>query len=385
MRTVHVVVPDSVDDPARPSGGNTYDRRVCAGLPDCGWAVRLHPLPGGWPHPDASSLAGLTRTLTSLPVDTVVLLDGLLASGHPDVLVPAARRLRLVVLVHLPLGHPGAGQAGGEAPTDPPPAAEAERVVLESAAAVLATSGWTADWLVATYDLPPHRVHVARPGADPAGTSSGAGPRSRSGTALLSVGAVVPAKGHLELLDALASLGDRSWRLVIAGALDLAPDHVARLRARCREAGIADRVTLAGPLGRDALEREYAAADLLVVASRIETYGLVVTEALARGLPVLATAVGGVEEAMGVVADGRRPGLLVGPDGPDLAEALRSWLDDASLQDRCRRAAGERRATLEPWSSTARLVANVLSEVAARAVPPADADGASSHADGTFR
>ncbi|WP_457252348.1 glycosyltransferase family 4 protein [Pedococcus sp. P5_B7] len=361
MRTVHVVVPDSVDDPARPSGGNTYDRRVCAGLQDLGWAVRLHPLPGRWPHPDASSLAGLTRTLASLPLGAVVLLDGLVASGNPAVLLPAARRLRLVVLVHLPLGHPLAVEAAGRSPGEAKSAAaEGERLVLQAAAAVLTTSRWTTHWLLASYDLDRNRLHVARPGADRTHPATG----TSSGSALLSVAAVVPAKGHTELLEALASLGDRSWRLVIAGALDLAPDHVAHLREKCREAGLTDRVTFAGPLAGAALDREYAAADLVVVASRIETYGLVVTEALARGLPVLSTAVGGVAEAMGTVPGTGRPGLLVDPAGDGLGTALRSWLDDATLRDRLRTAARERSTTLEPWSATARRVSDVLSEVA---------------------
>ena len=363
MRTVHVVVPDSLDDPTRPSGGNTYDRRVCLGLQDLGWVVHVHPLPGGWPHPDASSVADLARTLAALPDDALVLVDGLLASGNADVVAPAARRLRVVALVHLPLGHPLAAEAhsgrnGGlrRAPADE------EREVLTAAAAVLTTSRWTADWLLATYDLPVDRVRIARPGADRAPRATG----TTSGGALLSVAAVVPAKGHDTLLDALLSLRDRPWQLVCAGSLDLAPDHVARLRQRVAEAGIADRVTFAGPLDAQALDRAYAAADLLVVASRIETYGLVVTEALARALPVVAIAAGGVEEAIGEVIGRGRPGLVVGPEGDGLGEALRAWLDDAGTRQRLVAAARERRTTLEPWSATALQVSDVLSEVGAR-------------------
>lgn len=368
MTTVHVVVPDSVDDPTRPSGGNTYDRHICAGLRDLGWVVRVHPRPGRWPHPGARDLDGLVRTLAALPPDALVLVDGLLASGHPEVLVPAAQRLRLVVLVHLPLGHALAVEAaGGPAGARLPATADRERAVLRAAAAVLTPSRWTADWLLASYDLSPPRVHVARPGADPAPPATGstalATTGRTTGTALLTVAAVVPAKGHAELLAALASLRAEAWHLVCAGPLDRAPAHVAHLREWCADAGIADRVTFAGPLGSTALDRAYAAADLLVVPSRIESYGLVVTEALARGLPVVATAVGGVDEAMGSVAGAGRPGLLVAPGTAALAEALRSWLGDATLRDRLRRVAGERRTTLEPWSTTARHVSDVLTEV----------------------
>ena len=88
---------------------------------------------------------------------------------------------------------------------------------------------------------------------------------------------------------------------------------------------------------------------------------MVVTEALARGLPVVASEVGGVPEALGHGADDIRPGLLVPPDDPAaLRDALRAWLEDADLRRRLRRAARERRASLSRWSTTASVVADVL-------------------------
>jgi glycosyltransferase involved in cell wall biosynthesis len=116
-----------------------------------------------------------------------------------------------------------------------------------------------------------------------------------------------------------------------------------------------------GPLVGADLHRRYAAADLMVLASRAETYGMVVTEALARGLPVVASEVGGVAEALGCGADGSRPGVLVAPEDPvALAAALRAWLSDAALRGRLRRAARERRESLSGWSRTASVIADVL-------------------------
>ena len=98
-----------------------------------------------------------------------------------------------------------------------------------------------------------------------------------------------------------------------------------------------------------------------MLASRAETYGMVVTEALARGLPVVAADVGGLTEALGHGADGVRPGVLVPPDDPAaLGAALRAWLTDAELRERSRRAARERRASLSGWSTTTASVADVL-------------------------
>ena len=116
MTAVHVVVPDGIDDPARPSGGNAYDRHVCRGLASLGWSVHEHAVPGCWPRPDAASSAALARVVQRIPDDAVVLLDGLVASTAPEVLVPQASRLRLVVLVHMPLGHRPADDGGRRRP-----------------------------------------------------------------------------------------------------------------------------------------------------------------------------------------------------------------------------------------------------------------------------
>jgi glycosyltransferase involved in cell wall biosynthesis len=125
--------------------------------------------------------------------------------------------------------------------------------------------------------------------------------------------------------------------------------------------GLDDRVELAGTQTRTELERSYAAADLVVLASRAETYGMVITEALARGLPVVATDVGGVPEALGHGTEGVRPGLLVPPEDPAaLAAALRAWITDAELRRRLRAAARQRRDSLPGWRSTAAVIASVL-------------------------
>jgi glycosyltransferase involved in cell wall biosynthesis len=98
----------------------------------------------------------------------------------------------------------------------------------------------------------------------------------------------------------------------------------------------------------------------MVLASRAEAYGMVVTEALARGLPVVAADVGGVTDALGH-ADGTRPGLLVPPDDPAaLGAAIRAWLGDPELRGRSRRAARERRESLPGWSTTTSVIAGVL-------------------------
>jgi glycosyltransferase involved in cell wall biosynthesis len=268
------------------------------------------------------------------------------------VLVPQARRLRLVVLVHMPLGQRW-GEAGAYE------ARVREGAVLSAAIAVVTTSQWSRLRLRGLYQLAADRIHVAEPGVDAADLATG----TKAGGALMCVAAVTHDKGHDVLLDALQTVSELPWRCACVGSLDRDRVFVTALLRRTREGGLADRVYFPGPRTGSDLDRCYAAADLLVLASRAETYGMVVTEALARGLPVVAADVGGLTEALGYGAGGFRPGLLVPPgDAAALGAALRAWLSDAELRGRLRRTARERRASLAGWSTTAAALSGVLAD-----------------------
>jgi glycosyltransferase involved in cell wall biosynthesis len=351
VRTLHVVVPDGIDDPARPSGGNAYDRQVCRALAEIGWPVHVHAVPGSWPQPDAAAYAALAGVVQRIPDGGLALLDGLVASTAAEVLVPHAKRLRLVTLVHMPLGQ---DTANSEART-------LEGAVLSAAASVVTTSAWSRRTLLELYSLPGDRVHIAEPGVDAAPLSPG----TTTGGALLCVAAVMPGKGHDVLLDALATMTNLSWDCLCVGSTDRDPAFAESLRRRVLDGELADRVRFPGPrIGAD-LDRTYAPADLLVLPSHAETYGMVVTEALARGLPVVAAHVGGVAEALGHGAGGIQPGLLVPPGDPAaLAAGLRAWLGDGEVRLAWRGAARERRASLTGWSTTTSVLAGVLAEAA---------------------
>ena len=301
---LHLVRPAWVDDPARPSGGNVYDRRV------------------------ADALGAVEHATTGTVHDgATVLVDGLLASAA---LREEVGRLRVFVLVHLPRVEPWEGP------------------LLRAVDGVVATSRWTRDWLVGAYGLAPERVHVAPPGVDPAPIAPG----TPAGAALLCVGAVSALKGHDVLAAALRTLRDLTWSCRAVGPV--------RERALADEVG--DVLALEGPVTGRALEAAYAGADLLVLPSRTETYGMVAAEALARGLPVVASDVGGVREAL----DGA--GVLLPADDPAaLADALRRWLTDPGHRRAQRTAALRRRATLTGWDETAGQVAAAV----ARAEVPA--------------
>ena len=346
---VHVVVPEGFDNPGQPTGGNIYDRRVCAGLAEAGWEVLVATVAAASPVPDSGARAELDRILSAIPDGEIALIDGLIASPTAAQLLPHAGRVSMTVLLHMPLAtaldrrHDASAQ-------------RSEQVVLRAATSVVVTSEWTRQQVLSRYEIPPGRVHVARPGVDRV-----AAPARPVRGHLICVGVLGRHKGQDLLVEALAELGDLDWHCVLAGSLDRDPDFVEYLKTRIARLGYDHRVRLTGVLTGPALSHAYTTADLLVAPSRAETYGMTVTEALAHGLPVIATAIGGLPEALGSTADGTRPGQLITPCDPAaLAAALGNWLGDERLRHRLRAAAGKRRSTLRGWEQTTQEIADAL-------------------------
>jgi glycosyltransferase involved in cell wall biosynthesis len=346
---VHVIVPEGFDDPGQPTGGNVYDRRVCAGLAEAGWEVLVATVTAASPARGSDAWADLDDVVSAIPDGETVLIDGLIASPSAARLLPHMGRIRVTVLLHMPLiTAVGAIRDAG--------AERSERSVLHAAAGVVVPSEWTRRQILARYRIPARRVHVARPGADRV-AAPGRPVRGR----LICVGVVSQHKGQDLLVEALADLADRDWQCVLAGSLDRDPDFVRHLQIRISRLGFGHRVRLSGVLTGAALSHAYSTADLLIAPSRAETYGMAVTEALAHGLPVIATAVGGLPEALGSTADGTGPGLLIPPGDPTaLAAALGDWLGDEGHRRRLRVAARQRQSTLRGWEQTTKEIASAL-------------------------
>lgn len=354
-RRVHVVMPGDVGDPRSVSGGNNYDLRICRELGAAGTFVDERVVAGTWPRPGTASRAELAALLEELPDGAVVLVDGLVACGVPDVVVPHARRLRLAVLVHLPLADETGLGAAEAAERE-----QLERQTLHAAAAVVVTSDWAAHDVAARHGLDADRVHSVLPGTDPAPLARGTDGASR----LLCVAALTPRKGQDLLVEALAGLRDLQWTCELTGPLDRAPGFVAEVRRRIADHGLAERVHLTGPRQGDELAAAYDSADLFVLASHTETYGMVLTEALARGIPVVAIEAGAVPHTVGTAPDGSIPGILVtSRDTAALTAALRGWLEDPGIRSHLTTSARGRRAKLQGWAESSRQLAEVLEHI----------------------
>lgn len=350
-RSLVVVVPG---DLGTLTGGYGYDRRIVAGLRDAGWSVDVVSLSGDFPYPDASSRRQAAAALARIEDDGLVMVDGLALGALPQEALHEQARLRLVALVH----HPLALETGLDMDTAWR-FESSERLALQAVRLVVVTSPATVDMLQ-RYSVGLERIAVVEPGTDPAPLASGG--RGDATLRVLCVGSLVPRKGHETLIAALAELVERPWRLTCVGSLDRDPSCVARVREAIAIHGLEDRVTLAGELDERALALEYHRADLFVLATYYEGYGMAIAEALARGVPVVSTPTGGIPRLVGEDA-----GILVPPgDAGSLTEAIAAVMDDPALRAELSSGARHVRERLPSWNSAVRTMAEALDLVTAR-------------------
>ncbi|TAH50544.1 MAG: glycosyltransferase [Betaproteobacteria bacterium] len=336
-------------DPGQLTGGYVYDACIVGELRSRGWTVRVHGLPGSFPDADDDARTALQRTLAELPAGSRVVVDGLALGGLPEIALAHARRLRLVALVHHPLG-----DEGGLTPVRRRCLLASERAALAAACRVIATSAFTARRL-ADFGVHAARLRVVEPGVRRMPPAAADRHRPR----LLCVATLTPRKAQDLLVLALARLRHLPWHCDCIGSLSRAPaftDEVARLVAT---AGLSDRIRLLGERDAKGLRQAYAESDLFVLPSRYEGYGMVITEAIAAGLPILTTTGGALADTLPAGA-----GIGVPPGDVDaLAEALGRLLQDGELRLRLRDGARRERDRLREWSQAGAEFAAALADL----------------------
>lgn len=409
-------------DLPRPSGGSVYNDAVLKELQDAGRPVEPRRIPGTWPRPTPEHRRALS---TALDGAGGVLIDGLIAQAAPEQILAAVDAGTTVhVLLHSrrtaeancdvagarepdpdEQGPDGRGpEVSGSRASEPDGAGDgplvcAERRALEGASGVICTSDWAARDLARLYQI--GHLDVVTPGTEFAATAVGGEPPQ-----LMVLGALTTLKNQSLVLAALAALTDLPWTLRLVGSGDIEPGYADALRAQAQRDFGPGRVELVGVRTGAELETIWNRTDLLLLTSLTETYGMVVAEALARGIPAVVSAGTGAVEALdgGAAGDpvrapdgpdsaaptgpqpvrpqpggpqpGRphpggpqpvwphpaRPGAVVDPHDPDaLADLLRRWLTDASLRHEWRAEALIRRDTLRTWATAADEMWRILS------------------------
>lgn len=348
VRRIAFAVPGSLDTP---TGGYAYDRRLIEQLRKLGWPVDVVDLGEGFPWPSDATRKEAWVKLSDVAPGQILIVDGLAYGVLPEAVLQLQDRV-LVALVHHPLA-----LESGLSPQQVNILGSCERAALTAARLVIANSEETARHLTRDYGVAAGRIVVALPGSDPAPMAQG----SRDGLVrLLSVGALVPRKGFDALIAALATLVDLPWRLTIVGDRTRDPATATRVDKDIARHGLGDRIEVLGAVSTERLGRLYTEADIFVLASRFEGYGMAYSEALAHGLPVIGTKAGAVPDVVPVDA-----GVLVASDDVDaLAGALRRLIQQPD--ERRRLAAGARAAAarLPTWQDTAAIVARALEGLA---------------------
>ncbi|HEV2570655.1 MAG TPA: glycosyltransferase family 4 protein [Beijerinckiaceae bacterium] len=334
------------------TGGTIYDRRVLELLPSQGIDATLCTLPASFPFPSAADLAQTQSLLARAGPDTILLVDGLAWGALPPDLALSLGP-GVVALCHHPLGL----EAGLSAEQSAHFIAN-EQQTLAAADHVIVTSTMTADTLRRDFAVASERITVAEPGIDAAPRAQGS-----DGTPhLLAIGSIIPRKGYDVLVEALASLKNCAWRLTIVGSPDRAPDTARALVEQIANARLEERISFAGELADGALETAYRGADIFVMASHYEGYGMALAEAMAHGLPIVTTTGGAVENT---VPDGA--GLKVPPGkATALADALRTAIVDRKRRSEIAEASWQAGQKLRRWEETTRIIAGVLRRVAER-------------------
>ncbi len=333
------------------TGGYVYDATVLDRLNALGHETAHLELPGSFPAPSERDMQATFDALATVPRGRPIIVDGL-ALGAMDPARMDRIEAPVVGMVHHPLG-----LESGLEPERARALLRNEAAVLGRVAHVIVPSEHIAGTVVRDLGVAPEKITVAYPGFERAGDVARPGTQKAQPPLILSVGLLARRKGHDVLLEALGRLTALDWQAEIVGKAHDA--HTARaLEAQAAKLGLQDRVSFAGEIGAEALQDAYARASLFALATRYEGYGMVLSEAMLSGLPVVSCRVGAVPETVGDAA------LLVAPDDPGaLAGAIESLLTDPGAAEHYAAAARARAKSLTGWDHTARIFAGVLERI----------------------
>ncbi len=247
---------------------------------------------------------------------------------------------------------------------------DAESDVIACSDIITANSVVELHELVRHYGADPRRIEIVPPGVDHAFFSPGSrrGARQALGLGdepvLLFVGRIQPLKGVDVAVEALSRLRDpRARMLIVGGSSGTEGDnHAAEVRDLITDRGLDHRITMVPPQPHHVLSTYYRAADVTIVPSRSESFGLVALESAACGTPVVASDVGGLR----TLVDHGRTGLRVpGRDPDDFAEAVERIIGDPTFAERLSERAAEA-ATAYTWTSMAARLRRVYADLSER-------------------
>lgn len=342
MTPIYFAIPGNIN---ALTGGYGYDRRLMHELRQSGFEVIHLPLSATFPVPDAQALQQADNTLANLPSGSVVIVDGLALGVMDSIALQHKSRITIIALCHHPLMF-----ETGLSSADAQKLYESEKRALDAASVILVTSDTTCKILIEQFEISAHKITVVKPGNDKQMPASCIG----DPPILLTAASLTQRKGHDVLINALAKLSAYPWTARFVGGDHFDTNWANHLRQLVIAHDLEERILFVGSIA-DSTD-EFSAADIFVLPSHFEGYGMVFSEALSFGLPVIATRAGAIPD---VVPDSA--GILVTPgDTQELANALEKLLQDPALRKQLQRGALAAATTLPDWADTAKIVSNVL-------------------------
>lgn len=329
------------------TGGYLYDKLIIDGLMAAGWDITLVSLEGDYPFPCDESRESAARQLAKIPEGSIVVADGLAFSVLPREFKEHKFRLKLIALIHHPLS-----LETGLTEIQSQQLKQAETLSLENAKHVITTSQHTAETL-SDFGVSQDDITVVFPGTAHADIATGSQSNCFN---LLCVATINERKGHAVLVDALKQIEHLPWQLSCAGSCERDRDTYNALVKQAKSLELEDRVLFCGELNNEELEVEYQKADLFVLASFYEGYGMVLDEAIARALPIIATRGGAIADT--VPADA---GILTNPGNSlELANALKLFMENEQTRKALKSGAKTARENLRSWTHAAHEFNSVL-------------------------
>jgi glycosyltransferase involved in cell wall biosynthesis len=294
------------------TGGYLYNMNIMEGLEQNGYSVNI--IGTDWPWDNKPELEKISRFhFEKLVAGSCILIDSLVLSLLRREVQEFSDKLIFVGMIHLPASYSissdGYGKLSGE-----------ELLALHQMRQVIVTGQFTFD-LLCNAGLNPAGIRVVEPGTDQFPQKTHYKPVPSE---LLCIANYSPIKAQDILIRSLNRITDRDWTLHLYGDKDRDKEYSAMVNSLIKEFHLKKRVIMHGIAGRDEITAIFLDADLFVMPSLFESYGMALTESLAHGIPVVTTRTGNIP-----VTVPAGMGIFVEPGNEQqLADAIRSLLDD---------------------------------------------------------
>lgn len=340
MKNIAFAIPGDI---STPTGGYAYNRRMIAELSALGWHVEVINIGNDFPRPSKITIDTTRERLTAVTKGIPIIIDGLAFGVMPELAAELHAFHPLIALVHLPLA-----LESGISSNEEQEFYRCECAALAHTDRIIVTSELTSIILIKDYGVAPERITIALPGNDPKQFVI----KNCRIPSLLVVGSLIRRKGYDILAEALGSLKELSWRLTIAGDRKMDPSVTSAFDAKLLSIGLWDRITMMGGVSEDHLNDLYKEADIFVLPSRFESYGMAYAEAIAYGLPVIGTT------ACGLPKKFLEGSILITPnDIKALTDALRCLIINNVERERLAAASRKAAKLLPTWRQSAEIFA----------------------------